>query len=501
MPIPCCARARTRSGAGRTQGRAKRKKRNAWCALITTLLFTSAAAAQPAARVQSGPYATVEGVHSPFARVAQIVSPSVVFIEVRREGASAARQGPFDEFFRDLNPRRGHRELPGSGSGFVMDGRGFVMTNNHVVEGGETIRVTFLNGQEYAAEIVGQDPRTDVAVLRITEPSRDGKPFPALVLGDSDEILIGDWAIAVGNPFGSQLAGSVTVGVISAKGRSGLNLVGVDADVDLQDFIQTDASINFGNSGGPLVNIRGEVIGVNTAINAMGQGIGFAIPVNMAADVAQQLIDTGRVRRGYLGIRSVQLTRARAEQMDAEIDQGILVQDVRDDSPAEKGGLRPDDIIVEFDGRPVTRRSQFRIFVADTRVGTTVPVRVYRDGRFVDLEVTMGEYSEAAVAEEVEAVPWLGMMVEDVTSRQVREQYDLQAEERGVVVTEVEPESPAAEQGLAPGIVILEIIDQEISGVSDYNRVIQELRDRRRPVTLKVKEDGTVRYVNLTPRP
>ena len=278
------------------------RRARVFSSLHAGIALLAVAAATPAysqstPSVQSGAYGALESTHSPFARVAEIASPSVVFIEVRRAGADASGQGPFDEFFRDLVPRRGHREMPGSGSGFVMDGRGYVMTNNHVIEGGEQLRVTFLNGQEYNAEIVGKDPRTDVAVLRITEPARDGKPFPALVLGDSDEILIGDWAIAVGNPFGAQLAGSVTVGVISAKGRSGLNLVGVDVEVDLQDFIQTDASINFGNSGGPLVNIRGEVIGVNTAINAMGQGIGFAIPVNMAADVAQQLIDTGRVRR------------------------------------------------------------------------------------------------------------------------------------------------------------------------------------------------------------
>lgn len=465
---------------------------------ITEGIATAPAGAQPTPRVQSGAYGAVESVHSPFARVAEIVSPSVVFVDVRRAGANDPNRGPFHEFFRDFVPRRGQQELPGSGSGFVMDERGFVMTNNHVVEGGEQLRVTFLNGHEYAAEIVGQDPRTDVAVLRITEPARDGPGFPALALGDSDEILIGDWAIAVGNPFGAQLAGSVTVGVISAKGRAGLNLVGVDRAVDLQDFIQTDASINFGNSGGPLVNIRGEVIGVNTAINAMGQGIGFAIPINMAADVAQQLIDSGRVRRGYLGIRPVQLTRARAEEMDAEVDQGILVQDVFDGSPAEEGGLRPDDIIVEYDGRPVVRQSEFRILVAGTPVGSSVHVRVYRDGGFMDLEVTLGEYEEPA---EDGAETWLGLRVEDVRSRGVRERFGLQTEERGVVVTEVDPESPAAEQGLQPGIVILEITDEDIQSISDYNRVIQELRDRRRPVTLKIKEDGTIRYVSLTPRP
>jgi serine protease Do len=262
-------------------------------------------AAPPAATVQPGPYTEF---HSPFVRVAEITSPAVVYIEVRK-GANAKRRagGPFDDFLHDFVPRgRRPQEMPSSGSGFVMDPRGFILTNNHVIEEADELQVTFLNGESYACEVVGQDPRTDIAVIRITERSRSGRPFPALQLGDSDEIKIGDWAIAVGNPFGQTLAGTVTVGVISAKGRSDLNIMG--ADIDLQDFIQTDASINFGNSGGPLVNIRGEVIGINSALNTQGQGISFAIPINLAASVAQQLIATGHVRRGYLGIILDELT-------------------------------------------------------------------------------------------------------------------------------------------------------------------------------------------------
>ena len=441
------------------------------------------------------------GIHSPFARVAATTSPGVVYIEVRRRGVTPRRRGPFEEFFHDFGPHRGPTEMPTSGSGFVMDGRGYILTNNHVVDQADKLSATFLNGETYACETVGQDPRTDVAVIRITEPSRDGKAFPALPLGDSDEIQIGDWAIAVGNPFGEKLAGTVTVGVISAKGRSDLDITGVDEKIDLQDFIQTDASINFGNSGGPLVNIRGEVVGVNTALNAQGQGIGFAIPINLAARVAQQLIQTGKVRRGYLGIDAAELTRAVAEGNDWDVHSGILVSSVAAESPAEKAGLRQDDVIVEFNGRPVSNQAQFRLLVAETEVGSKVRLKVYRAGEYKDLQVTLEEDQGsplAAVADTPES-SWLGMRVQDLAS--APEAFGLQGEERGVAVVEVEPGSPAAEKGVQPGSLILEIVNEEIGGMEDYNRIREELKDRRKPITVKIKEGGTVRYVALTPRP
>jgi serine protease Do len=381
-----------------------------------------------------------------------------------------------------------------------MDPRGYIMTNNHVIEDADELRATFLNGESYDCEMVGKDPRTDVAVIRITERSRDGKPFPSLVLGDSDEIRIGDWAIAVGNPFGAQLAGTVTVGVISAKGRSDLNIVG--AEIDLQDFIQTDASINFGNSGGPLVNIRGEVVGINSALNTQGQGIGFAIPINLAANVSHQLITTGRVRRGYLGIHLARLTRDIAEGKDWDVQDGILVTDVAENSPAAQAGLQVDDVVVEFDGKPVQQETQFRLLVAGTDVGKKVRMKVYRDGKFRDVSVTLGEYDERTLAQS-ETAPqnWLGLSVEDISSSAVRERFAIQGEERGVVVTEVEAGSPASEKGVTPGSLILEIVNEEISGLADYNRIREELKDRGKPITFKVKDGGTVRYVALNPRP
>ena len=452
-------------------------------------------------QVDAHAYGSLESVHSPFTRVAEVVSPAVVYIEVRRGEAQSGHRGPYDEFFRDLTPRGGWPPRPTSGSGFVMDKRGHIMTNNHVIEGAEELAVTFLNGESYPCAIVGQDRRTDIAVIRITQPSRDGQAFPSLVLGDSDEIRVGDWAIAVGNPFGEQLAGTVTVGVISAKGRSDLSIMG--AEIDLQDFIQTDASINFGNSGGPLVNIRGEVIGMNSALNAQGQGIGFAIPVNLAAAVAQQLIDTGRVRRSFLGIVPVALTRAVAEGNDWDLVGGILVQSVTPDSPAERAGLRADDVIVEFEGRPVSNAAQFRLLVAGTEVGKKVRVKVFRGGKYMDLQVTLSELQDEAVGQPATQQPslgWLGLRVEDVAAPEMREKFGIPEEENGVVITEIEAGSPAAEQGLRPGTVILEIVNREIQGIEDYGAVRAELQDRRKPITLKVKEGGTVRYVVLRPR-
>jgi Do/DeqQ family serine protease len=449
--------------------------------------------------VDAGRYGSGD-LHSPFARVAEIVSPAVVYIEVRRGQGARRHPGPFDEFFHDFLPRnRRQPETPSSGSGFSMDPRGYILTNNHVIEDAEELKATFLNGESYACEIVGQDPRTDVAVIRITERARDGKPFPSLQLGNSDEIKIGDWAIAIGNPFGTQLAGTVTVGVISAKGRSDLNIVG--AEIDLQDFIQTDASINFGNSGGPLVNIRGEVIGINSALNTQAQGIGFAVPINLAASVAHQLVTTGHVRRGYLGIRLTELTRDVAEGKDWDVRDGILVTDVAEGSPAAQSGLQVDDVVVDFDGKPIKQPAQFRLLVAGTDVGKRVHMKVFRDGKYRDVSVTLGEYDEHTLAQtETPPQNWLGLGVEDISSRPVREKFGLEAEEHGVIITQVEPDSPAADKGVTAGGLILEIVNQEISGLSDYNRIRDQLKDRDKPITFKIKDGGTVRYVALNPR-
>src|SRR5437762_9139798 len=238
------------------------------------------------------------------------------------------------------------QRVPSSGSGFIIDREGRVLTNNHVVRDAETIKVTLNDGRTFKATTVGTDPATDVAVIKI-----DGTNLPVLPLGDSDQLRIGDWAIAIGNPLGD-LRGSVTVGIVSAQGRSNLNIFG--GTPDFQDFIQTDASINFGNSGGPLCNIRGEAIGINTAINPSGQGIGFAIPINLARHVADQLVAHGKVSRAMLGVNLADLTPEIAEGFGIHGDQGVVIQEVLKNQPAERAGIRRNDVIVEFEGQPVS---------------------------------------------------------------------------------------------------------------------------------------------------
>jgi serine protease Do len=249
------------------------------------------------------------------------------------------------------------------------------------------------------------------------------------------------------------------------------------------------------------VNIRGEVIGVNTALNTQGQGIGFAVPVNLAASVGQDLIRYGRVRRGYLGVRPVQLTRDMAEGKDWDVYSGILITLVEEGSPAEESGLRENDVILEFDRVPVSRVSQFRILVAGTPIAKEVGMKIYRDGDFLDLTVSLGEYEEPVVVQTtIETKHWLGMSVSDAGAGDIQQRFDLGENAQGVVITEVEEGGPAAEKGLGVGTQILEIVNQEVHSLSDWERLRQDLRDRTKPITLKIKEGGTVRYVVLQPR-
>jgi serine protease Do len=314
----------------------------------------AASTAQLAATTNSAPIP-----ESPFVSVVDKALPAVVFIDVTRK-VGGDSQDSADEFMRRFfgSPMQRQQRVPSSGSGFIIDKSGRIMTNNHVVRDAESIKVTLNDGRIFKATTVGTDPATDVAVIKI-----DGPNLPVLPIGDSEKLRIGDWAIAIGNPLGD-LRGSVTVGIISAQGRSNLNIFG--GTPDYQDFIQTDASINFGNSGGPLCNIRGEAIGINTAINPSGQGIGFAIPMNLAKHVADQLLAHGKVARAWLGVQLADLTPEIAEGFGIKADGGVVISSVLKDQPAERAGLRRNDVIVEFDGQPVTDLQKFRLRVADT---------------------------------------------------------------------------------------------------------------------------------------
>jgi Do/DeqQ family serine protease len=325
-----------------------------------------------------------------FTEVSAKVAPAVVNIRAERVRA-VPRLGPlFEEFFGDLfrAPRLPQSEQS-LGSGFIISAGGLILTNAHVVEGAEQIKVRLSDQRVFPGEVLGLDAKTDVAVLRI----KSDKPLPVAVLGDSDRIRVGQWALAIGNPFG--LDGTLTVGVVSATERAN---VGIE---DYEDFIQTDASINPGNSGGPLLNVYGEVVGMNTAIVAAGQGIGFAIPINLARQVAEQLIATGKVTRGWLGVTMQPVDPALAESFGLEKASGALVTKVLPDTPAERAGLKRGDVLVTFAGKPVRGVRELQMMVANAPIGKPVAVDIVRDGRRLTLSVRITTRDERPASEEV----------------------------------------------------------------------------------------------------
>lgn len=432
-----------------------------------------------------------------FVDVVEGIAPGVVRVDTKRtvDLSPFHFEGPFGHLFRDMFPDmpRERYRVPTYGSGFFLTGDGYIMTNNHVVQNAERVEVKTAEGKVYRAEVVGRDPSTDVAVIRI---DADELPRP-VKLGDSDDIRVGDWVLAFGNPFG-QLEGSVTAGVVSAKGRSNLSIQG--GGPVYQDFIQTDASINFGNSGGPLVNLNGEVIGVNTAINPSGQGIGFAIPINVAKRIAEQLIDTGKVVRGYIGIFPQELTPELAEGKGLEGQTGILVGQVVEGSPAEDAGLKVGDVIVEYDGVPVSEVNKFRWMVADTPVGNKVPLRVLRDGREkkIDFVVVERPDAELAAAEPMEELRWLGIEVADVRSAEA-ERYGIDPGEKGVVIVGIDAASPAEDAGLRPGDIVVEVAGEAIESLRDYEKAQEQLEDREKAIVFLVKRGGYTTFVAVKP--
>jgi serine protease Do len=443
-----------------------------------------------------------------FADVAEKVLPAVVFIKTER-AMSAAERGEGDapfEFFREFFPedqqqQRGqrNRRVPGGGSGFVFDDEGHILTNYHVVRDAEKITVVLEKGdeeEEHEARVVGTDRHTDIAVLQLTDAPKN---LPKVSLGNSDAMRVGDWVMAIGTPFG-QLQGTVTVGIVSAKGRSDLNIVGGEATY--QNYLQTDASINFGNSGGPLVNLKGEAIGINTAINPSGQGIGFAIPINMAKAIMSELIAKGKVRYGYLGIQLQELDKDLADGMGLNFDKGILVQSVQPDTPASKAGFQTGDVIVRFDGEDVRDDSKFRLKVAETPVGKTVPVVVVRDGKEEKVNVTVGERPDeeaVASAPTKQSDAWLGLHVEDAHNGEVRQQYRLDRGEEGVVVSGVDEGSPAEEAELHEGDVITEVYSHEVRNIDDYVAISKKLKERKDPIAFLVKRGKSTSFVTVIP--
>jgi serine protease Do len=375
-------------------------------------------------------------------------------------------QNPFGDFFgpfSEENPPRGFQQR-GVGSGFVMNRDGYILTNNHVVEDADQIKVKLANGKEYDGKVIGRDPKTDLALIKINASS-DLQP---LTLGNSDDLKVGSWVVAVGSPFG--LEQTVTAGIVSAKGR-------VIGSGPYDNFIQTDASINPGNSGGPLINMKGEVVGINTAIIASGQGIGFAIPINMAKEVAPQLQEKGHVTRGWLGVSIQEVTPELAKSFGLKEKKGALVAQVVSGSPAEKAGIEQGDVIVEFDGKEVSDSKDLPRIVASAPVGKAVTIKLSRDGKILDRQVKVGELEEKVeVAKASSSHKPLGITVQDLTP-EIAKGLGLK-KDTGVVVTRVEPGSPAANAGIQTGDVIREVDRKPVKDVEDFVQKIEKAKDQ-----------------------
>ncbi len=448
----------------------------------------------------------VTSLDSPFTQIADRVLPAVVTIDTKRtvDGDGSPQlnfEGPYGDFFKRLFPDQPNQpktprtmRIPSSGSGFIIEKDGRILTNNHVIRDASDITVILNDKRKFKAKVVGSDPSTDVAVIKI---NADGD-LPTVPLGDSDDVRIGDWAVAIGNALG-ELTGTLTVGVISGKGRTNLSIVG--GAPAYQDFIQTDASINFGNSGGPLLNIHGEAIGINTAINPSGEGIGFAIPINMAKHISGQLIAHGKVTRGWLGIAPQELTPELADSWGLRNVSGVLVASVSQDTPADSAGFHVKDVITEFDGRKVADVQNFRLLVADTPVNKKVRVHVLREGQPRDIYVRLGERPDEKLLGRRNAPPTeiLGLSVEPVTG-DFAKQNDIR-EKTGVVVTEVTQGTPADDAGVTRGDVIKEVNDAKVRDVSDYNAAIDRAKAKnpRKPIILLIKRGDATQFLAVDP--
>ncbi len=367
---------------------------------------------------------------------------------------------PFEEFFEDFFGRMPREQKRRSlGSGFIVSGDGFILTNNHVVQRADEITVKLQDGKEFEAEVIGTDPKTDIALIRI----RNGETLPTVNLGDSDSLKVGEWVVAIGNPFG--LDHTVTTGIVSAKGR-------VIGSGPYDDFIQTDASINPGNSGGPLFNLKGEVVGINTAIVQGGQGIGFAIPVNMAKTVFAQLKERGKVVRGWLGIYMQSITDDMAKSLNLESKDGVIVTEVMKDSPAESAGLKEGDVLKEFNGKKIEDAQQLPAMVAETPPGTKVKVGIIRDGKEQTVEVKLGEMPDEVTLAKTDIIGDLGLTVQDITE-EIAKHMEID-DTKGVIVTGVESGSTADDAGIRERDIIRQVNRNRIESLNEFREALKK---------------------------
>lgn len=453
-----------------------------------------------------------------FADLAEKLLPSVVNISTSQ--MVAERQGPdfqfppgspFEDLFRDFMDRNGQggqggqapqrRRATALGSGFIISADGYIVTNNHVIDGADEITVRLHDGDTLEAELIGRDPKTDVALLKV-DPKED---LPFVKWGDSDDARIGDWAMAIGNPFG--LGGTVTAGIVSARNRD-INQGPYD------DFIQTDASINRGNSGGPLFNLDGDVIGINSAIyspSGGSVGIGFAIPSGIAQSVVDQLKEYGRTRRGWLGVHIQTVTDDIADSVGLDHATGAMVAGVSDDSPAKTAGIKQGDVILTFDGKEVESMRRLPRIVAETRIGKDVDVDIWRDGEKQTVQVELGELEEDVVAasatnsQDKEApaiaeasIDALGIKIANV-DESLRQRFNLAEGTEGVIVTEVSGDSYAAEKGVRPGDIIIEASHSSVENVEDVVDAVETAVDNdKRTILMLIETSAGPRYFGLT---
>jgi serine protease Do len=476
--------------------------------IAALVLATFLVSIQPIFAAQDENIALLDRSAKAFSSVVKKAGPAVVYIGVEKSvkgmGGMGRGQDPFGMFddpffqrffgpqFQHPKPRQRQFKQRGAGSGFIISSDGMILTNNHVVEDADTIKVRLSDKREFTAKVIGTDPQSDVALIQI-----DGNNLPTLPLGDSDELEVGEWVIAIGSPF--ELSQTVTVGVVSAKGRSRLGIN------DYENFIQTDAAINPGNSGGPLLNIHGEAVGINTAIFSRSggyMGIGFAIPVNMAKNIQKQLQQNGKVTRGWLGVVIQDVNEDLADSFNLDRAEGILVSEVSDGSPAKKAGLQQGDVIMALDGLPVADVTELRNRVAMTAPDTKVKFTIIRNGHEKTVMVRIGEqpsdFGHVAKKEKhgktSSLLDGMGLSLQELTT-ELADQFNY-SKGQGVLIAEVEPDSPAARVGLQPGQLIEEVNQIRVHSLSELKKALKKSKNPKQ-VLLRVRAGEFSQYVVL----
>jgi serine protease Do len=473
-------------------------------AFLFTACFGGTSPAAPSKAAAAGA-SLLEQTSEAFTQIADKAMPATVFIkvEIGHQMASQEMQNPFDMFgddffrrffggggqnpFHNFQPREPQPQLAG-GSGFLITADGFIVTNNHVISEGSKITVILNDGREYPATVKGADPRTDLALLKIDE-----KNLPFLSFGDSDSLKVGEWVVAIGNPFG--IGATLTAGIVSAKGRQDLGIA------SYEDFIQTDAAINPGNSGGPLFNLQGEVIGVNTAIFTRSggyMGIGLSIPSRMAQNVIDQILETGIVNRAYLGIVLQPVDKDLASALELENQEGVLISDVVKGSPASKAGLQQGDIILQYNDKPVKTVTKLRNEIALMNPGSEIKLQILRNNKKMILSASLGSMDGEMISADL--IQKLGIDIENL-SAEIASRLGFNGIPDGIAITRVKPGSPAAQAGLRPGFLITGVAvamnnQKPVKNTAEFEEALKELGDKKHLILI-VRQQNFQRYYTI----